>query len=117
MDQSILGQKPFNSLSKQEKLELSRRLRQKYPNRIPIIIKTNLRLTHHKYLAASETSISVFVSDIRDRNKLTIKPSTGVHVFYNDISLLPNMSFGMLYEKYGTDGFLVLILMSEEVFG
>lgn len=99
----------------------SKRIRDKYPERVPIIVGKakgcNLNdIDKKKYLVSCDLTVGQFISIIRQRIKLS--PDKAIFIFINNI--LPSTSANMLtiYNemKHG-DGFLYIYYNGESVFG
>ena len=106
----------------EERINESSRLREKYPDRIPIIIKKARgcklpELEKNKYIVPNETSFGQFIHVIRKRIKLNGEQS--IFCFVNN-TVLPTTTetCGELYEKHKSDdGFLYVIYQGENTFG
>ena len=105
----------------ERKYNESKRIREKYPERIPVIVGKaagcNLNdIDKKKYLVPCDITIGQFISIIRQRIKLS--PDKAIFIFINNI--LPPTSANMLtiYNemKHG-DGFLYIYYNGESVFG
>ena len=99
----------------------SKRIREKYPDRYPIIVckGNNCSLPDidkHKFLVPCDLTIGQFVTVIRKRIKL--RNDQAIFIFINNV-LPPNTStIGELYEEHkDLDGFLYVTYNSESVFG
>ncbi len=108
--------KDFTSLNKEEKLELGRSLLLQHPDRLPVIIKSPIKLRICKFLCPKEIPIYKLIIEIRERNILAQNES--LHVFAKNTLLLPTMMLGLVHEKYKSDdGFLYLNFAKENSFG
>ncbi len=112
----MAAKKDFSLMNKEEKLELGRSLLLQHPNRIPVIIKSPIKLKVGKFLCPREIPIYKLIFEIRERNKLAENES--LHVFAKNSLLLPTMMLELIQEKYKSDdGFLYLNLAKENSFG
>jgi GABA(A) receptor-associated protein len=104
-----------------KKLAESRRIREKYPERVPVIVgkargSTLNDIDKKKYLIPNDVTMGQFISIIRAR--INISPDKAIFVFINNI--LPPTSSRMitLYEEMkNKDGFLYVYYNGESVFG
>lgn len=101
-----------------ERKEESLKIRKKYPDRIPIIVKIgpNMILDKNKYIVPKDLSIGQFIYVLRKRMKLP--PEKAVFIFINGV-LPPTSSFiEQIYNKYmEDDGFLYMYFCGENTFG
>jgi GABA(A) receptor-associated protein len=104
-----------------KKLTESNRIREKYPERVPVIVGkargcTLNDIDKKKYLIPNDVTMGQFISIIRTR--INISPDKAIFVFINNI--LPPTSSRMitLYEEMkNKDGFLYIYYNGESVFG
>jgi GABA(A) receptor-associated protein len=104
-----------------KKLTESNRIREKYPERVPVIVgkargSTLNDIDKKKYLIPNDVTMGQFISIIRTR--INISPDKAIFVFINNI--LPPTSSRMitLYEEMkNKDGFLYVYYNCESVFG
>ena len=99
----------------------SNRIREKYPDRIPVICERDDRsdipdIDKKKYLVPSDLTVGQFICVIRKRIKLA--PEKALFVFIDDM-LPPTASLmATIYEqKKSDDGFLYVKYASESTFG
>jgi len=98
------------------------KVKEKYPNRIPVICEINprdtstLRLPKMKYLVPDSLTVGQFMYVLR--KQMTLKPEEAIFILIND-TLPPTASLmSQLYNKHAdTDGFLYCFLCKESVFG
>jgi GABA(A) receptor-associated protein len=104
-----------------ERILESLRLRNKYPNKVPIIISKDPKSTiqdidRTKYLVSDDLTVGSFICIIRKRIKL--ESDQAIFLYINN--KLPPVSY-MLLEIYNTykdqDGFLYITYSGENVFG
>lgn len=102
----------------------SRRIVEKYPDRIPVICeretKTNDKIpqiSKNKYLVPHDLTVGQFMAVIR--NRLVLDPGVALYFITEDGSI-PSQSktFVDLYEEYkNIDGFLYIKYSGENTFG
>ncbi|KAJ1822116.1 ubiquitin-like protein atg8 [Coemansia sp. RSA 2671] len=97
------------------------RIRQKYPDRIPVICekveKSDIQtIDKKKYLVPSDLTVGQFVYVIRKRIKLS--PEKAIFIFVNEI-LPPTAALmsGVYEEHKDPDGFLYITYSGENTFG
>jgi GABA(A) receptor-associated protein len=106
----------------ERKLEASK-IKEKYPNRYPIIVETNSntdipQIDKHKYLVPADLSMAAFLAIIRKR--LEVGSEKGLFVSITDKHVLPcNTSLmSQIYKEYAEPcGYLYLTLSTETTFG
>lgn len=101
--------------------EEARRIKIKYPNRLPIIVETAKRcdlapLDNKKYLVPSDLTVGQFVYVIRERIKL--EDEKAIFIFINN-TLPPTAALmSQIYkEQADPDGFLYVTYSGESTFG
>jgi GABA(A) receptor-associated protein len=108
-----------NSKSFQERKNYAAKLREKYPDRFPIIIESHrdLKLDKKKYLVPKNLSVGQFFHLIRNRLKLSSEQ--GLFIFTEDGSIPPvSESLEAIYKSArNDDNFLYFKLSPETVFG
>lgn len=115
-----LGHSNFKKqITLEKRLEQSKSIIEKYPNRIPVICDVSNRLPRldkHKYLIPEDLHSETFMSIIRRRIKL--KPEHAMYFFVGDKILQANNYMSEIYNKYkDDDGFLYIYVCSESTFG
>ena len=105
----------------ERKLIETNRIREKYPDRIPVIVEKakgcNLNdIDKKKYLVPCDLTIGQFISIIRQRIRLS--PDKAIFIFINNILPSTSDTMGRRYHemKHG-DGFLYIYYNGESVFG
>ncbi len=106
----------------ERKLE-SERIKEKYPDRIPIICEKSLKnsgllpdLDKTKYLVPHDLTVGQFMYIIRKRLKLNA--SEALYLFANGHIMTCSNTIGMAYDNYREqDGFLYLKYSKESTFG
>jgi len=104
----------------QERMEQSKSVREKYPNRIPVIVECQddslPPLDKSKYLVPRDITVGQFVYVIRKR--IELRPEQAIFLFINN-TLPPTAS--TLEEQYNLhrdeDGFMYIEYRSESTFG
>jgi GABA(A) receptor-associated protein len=120
MNHIIKQMKNFRTLhTREQRLIEFKRLFSKYPSRIPIVIDIEgqgLILDKRKYLAEADMFMMYFQHTIRQR--LKVGPNESLFFFYENIIPNPTQTLGQIYgEHKSEDGFMVLTVAKENVFG
>jgi GABA(A) receptor-associated protein len=99
----------------------SKRIREKYADRIPIIVEVAKRsslppLDKCKYLVPQDLTVGQFVYVIRKR--ISLSPENAIFIFVNN-TLPPTASLcsSIYAEQKDEDGFLYVTVSSESTFG
>ena len=105
----------------EQRLNESTRIRQKYPDRLPVIVEKRpgsdiQDIDKHKYLVPNDLTIGQFVYVIRKRIRLS--PDKAVFVFVNN-TLPPTASpIAQVFEDtVEEDGFMYVVYSGENTFG
>jgi GABA(A) receptor-associated protein len=105
----------------EKRKEEARRIRSKYPNRIPVIVEKAKNsqipdIDKCKYLVPDDLTIGQFVYVVRKRIKLT--PEQAIFIFV-DNTLPPTSSLmSQLYKEHkNEDGFVYVLYSGESTFG
>lgn len=112
--------KKFRTLhTREQRLNEFKRIIQKYPDRIPIVIDIEgqgLHLDKRKYLAQAEMLMVYFQHTIRKR--LKVGPNESLFFFYENTIPNPTQTLGQIYKERPTeDGYMVLTVAKENTFG
>ncbi|XP_054787541.1 autophagy-related protein 8C-like isoform X2 [Prosopis cineraria] len=105
----------------EKRLEESARIREKYPDRIPVIVERADRsdiadVDKKKYLVPGDLSVGQFVYVIRKRIKLSAEKA--IFVFINNILPPTAALMSAIYEEHkDEDGFLYMTYSGENTFG
>ena len=108
----------------QKRLNESYKIREKYPNRIPIIVQrakqcdTVPDIDRHKFLAPVDLTMGQFMYVIRQRIKL--RPEVSIYLMVGDDYTMPATSqlLSLIYQEHGdNDGFLYITYTGESTFG
>jgi len=111
----------MNSSDIKKRIDETARIRAKYPERVPIIVKkaagsTLKDIDKSKYLAPVDMTLSQFIIIIRKRVK--IESDKAIFVFIDNV--LPPLSASMIYlyeNMKSQDGFLYIYYNGESTFG
>ncbi len=91
----------------------------KYPDRLPVYVKVvgNLpSIDKKKYLVPRNLTVGQFLYVCRKR--MTLKPETGIFIFFNNVLASTQTTMEEVYSKYSSpDGLLVATITSENTFG
>jgi GABA(A) receptor-associated protein len=103
-----------------QRKEISERLRQSHPDRVPIILVrgNNVQeVERQKYLVPSDTTVGKFLYEVRKNLKLNAEKA--IFIFTNKQTLPPiTLPIGTLYQHFqDEDGFLYLTYSGENTFG
>jgi GABA(A) receptor-associated protein len=115
-----LGYSPYkNQITLEKRLEQSKRIMEKYPERLPIICDVSKKLPpldKHKYLIPYDLKTEAFMYIIRRRIKLNEEQA--MYFFVGDKLLQTNRFMSEIYEKCkDEDGFLYVYACAESTFG
>ena len=111
----------MEKLSFEQRVKESSRLMNKYPNRIPVIVKKSQNskiqdIDKNKFLVPSDQTIGQMVYVIRNRIKLS--QEKGLFVFVNNILPPTGEILSEVYKSHkDPDGFLYITYACENVFG
>lgn len=103
--------------------EMADRIRERYPNRLPIIVlqqenKSNIPiLNQYKFLVPSDLTVAQFMFVLRKRLKLD--QAKAIFIFVSKYTLLNgSISLDLVYTQHKSDdGFLYVTLTGENTFG
>jgi len=101
--------------------EESKRIREKYPDRIPIIVEKNSNtdlpdIDKKKYLVPSDLTVGQFIYVIRKR--ISISPEKAIFIFIENMLPPTSELVSSIYEKHkDDDGFLYIEYSGENTFG
>jgi GABA(A) receptor-associated protein len=99
----------------------ARRIRDKYPGRVPIIVEKDSKgavpnIDKNKYLVPGELTVGQFLHIIRTRIKLS--PEQAIFIFVNNTIPPSSRLISEVYEQYrDDDGFLYFLYSGENCFG
>ncbi|GMY28013.1 autophagy-related protein 8i-like [Fagus crenata] len=104
-----------------ERLEDSKNINLKYPDRVPVIIERYSRtdlpeMQKKKYLVPRDMSVGQFIYILSSRLHLT--PGKALFIFVKNTLPQTASLMGSIYESYkDDDGFLFMCYSSEKTFG
>lgn len=99
----------------------SQRIRDKYPDRVPIIVQISKKadlppLDKHKYLVPNDLTIGQFMYVIRKRIKLSAEKA--IYIYFDNTLPATAEMVSTAYENHkDKDGFLYCIISGENTFG
>lgn len=105
----------------EKRLETSKNLLLKYPERVPVILSAGKRsdklpIKRFKYLIPRELNLAKFVSEVRRHSELSAEES--LFIFVDDFMPAMCNTMGELYSQYkDPDGFLYISCHKENTFG
>lgn len=111
--------KTKNSIS--SRMTESARIRQKYPDRVPIICERHAKsilpkIAKNKFLVPYDMRIAHFLTIIRQ--KMHLDPAVAIILYVGNTIPSPDTFINNLYENYGDeDGFLYITYTGENTFG
>lgn len=106
----------FNKLNFKANYKESKRLKEKYPTRIPVIVNDEflkIKLTKHKYLIPNTLTCGDFMCVIRTRLKISDEEA----MFMNIQKNIPSNSSLMSDQNIEPDGFMYVDIRLENTFG
>ena len=104
----------------EERIKESKRLRLRFPDKIPIIVEndfyTNLHIVKNKFIVPIDINISQFMYIIRKQFK--IEQNFALYMSINGIIPASNSLVNNIYHEYkDQDNYLYVILKTESTFG
>ncbi|XP_068662010.1 autophagy-related protein 8i-like [Aristolochia californica] len=105
----------------EERLDESRDIRSKYPDRVPVVVerfsKTDLPVMEKKkYLVPRDMSVGQFIHILS--NRLHLAPGKALFVFVKNTLPQTSSLMDTIYESFkDDDGFLYMCYSSEKTFG
>ena len=111
-----------NDTSLEKRVELNRRIRENYPDRVPIIVSVpaseKIHLTKDKFLVSKDSSIATFLTELRKQSDIDSSKALFIFCGKNNVLVPTNHTLGQIYEKYvDEDGFLYITMTLENTFG
>ena len=102
-----------------ERLAKSRYIRDKYPDRLPIIVDTTgtlPKLDKHKFLVPCDLTVSQLMYVVRKR--MSLRPEVAMFMYVGTVMLQGGATITEVYhEAKDEDGFLYLLAAGENTFG
>eukprot|EP00005_Dracoamoeba_jomungandri_P001193 CAMPEP_0174249860 /NCGR_PEP_ID=MMETSP0439-20130205/199_1 /TAXON_ID=0 /ORGANISM="Stereomyxa ramosa, Strain Chinc5" /LENGTH=119 /DNA_ID=CAMNT_0015329785 /DNA_START=67 /DNA_END=426 /DNA_ORIENTATION=+ len=105
----------------EKRMEVAKRIREKYPDRIPVIVEKAPKsdapdIDKKKFLVPSDITVGKFVYEIRKHMKLS--PEKAIFLFVNNVLPPTAQDMYYIYAKYkDEDGFLYITYSGENTFG
>jgi len=103
-----------------KRIESSSKILKKHSNRIPVIIEQavanrSLMLRTNKFLVSNETSIALFLLEIRSKSNL--QENEAIFLYANGDLIPTSFTMKQTYDKYkDPDGFLYIIIAKESTY-
>ena len=110
-----------NEFTFDKRLEESKKIREKHPERVPIIVTRAVgcklkEMDKYKFLAPYDLTLGQFLVVIRKR--IELDNSEALFVFINNTLINTSQSLGSIYDELkDKDGFLYMTYCNENVFG
>lgn len=110
--------------SLEKRMEESRRIIEKYPERIPVIVEKATThsddldyIDRNKFLVPNDLTMANFMYIIRKRLKLS--PEKSIFLFVNDTTMVPTAALmsSIYTDNKDEDGFMYIKYASESTFG
>lgn len=105
----------------EERESESKKIREKYPERVPVIVEpadqsSLTKIDKTKFLVPEDLTVGGFLTVIRKRIKLG--PEQALFIFVNNTLPCTSQTMGSVFYNYKeTDGFLYLVYTEENTFG
>jgi hypothetical protein len=108
----------MNSTAHRQHVRKSKRLMERHPQHIPVIIKpSNLQMTTVKFLPHKESTVAELMLSVRNY-ATKLKKTDGLLFFVANKMPPVTMQIGELYKEYAnSDGYLHVIISRESTFG
>jgi len=108
---------PYAEFSFEERLKLSRSIKEKYPNHFPILVDIiGRQAARRKYLVPDTATLSQLLRSIRREN--TISEYEAIFIHSNNYMLSPSQNITEVYSRHAHgDGFLYITVSFENTFG
>ena len=111
--------------SMEERIEKSNKIRQKWPDRVPVIVERNTKsspslpnIAKTKYLVPVDITLDIMHMTIRKQLKIDETEAIYLFVNHNTLLSLGSLTMGTIYENHkDKDGFLYLTYTSENTYG
>jgi GABA(A) receptor-associated protein len=95
-----------------------KKLKNKFPNKIPVIVHQKDMKIYHKFLVDDDLTVAQFMNVFR--NKIKLSPTEAIYLctLENKTMLITSTTFMTLYNDYkNKDNIVELIYMMDNVFG
>lgn len=113
------NKKEFSEIEKDILYEEVVRIRQKYPEHIPVLCSSaKLGLSRHKYLVGPNITFQQFIFSVRSRVKC-ISQEDGIFFLVNNVMPTGSASMSTIYNEHKNPEtlFLHVVVQKESVFG
>jgi len=107
----------------ERRVEVARKIKEKYPDRVPVIAERALNTTDvpecskRKFLVPEDITVGMFVLEIR-KHMLNLDPQKTIFLFIGNILPPSAARISEVYERYrDPDGFLYVVYSGENNFG
>ncbi len=112
----------FNSkYSPEKRLEDSQKIREKYPNRVPILVESRDKhlnqLIRHKYIVPNDINMGQFLFIIKSKIKLAKDEALFMSVSTKMCLIPQTQVIGNVFKEYNEFGYLYVTIDKESVFG
>ena len=107
--------------SEEQRIQESRKIMDKYPDKVPIIVNhhkscTLKKIDKNKYLVPKDITMSQFTYIIRKR--LVLNNSEAIFIYINNVLIPSSNTIGEIYnDHHDSDGFLYVVYTNENTFG
>lgn len=105
----------------EKRIEESRRIREKYPDRVPVVVEKNPQsdipeMDKKKFLVPADLTTSQFIYIIRKR--ISLPPEQAIFIFiHNSLPPSTHLMSELYKEHKDEDGFLYVVYSGESTFG
>jgi GABA(A) receptor-associated protein len=101
-----------------DRLRSSKRIRERFPDKIPVIVKTDLHIDKNRFLIGGDATMGEFQHTVRRYMTGSLRDSDGLFFFINNTIPATSRLMSFLWKEYGNeDGFLYIECCQESVFG
>lgn len=102
----------------EKRVQLSKKIKEKYPDRIPIIIQASkdIELKREKFLSPTDITVGGFLFELR--KTLHIHHTQALFLYTDNLLLVTSSAIEVIYNKHKSDdGFLYITVAKERTFG
>ena len=111
----------FDKKLADEQLKESGKLRNRYPDRIPVLVdrarRTDPILDKNKFLVPSDLTVGQLVYTVRKRLTKDLKPADALFFFINNTLVPTSALVSQIYCEHAQNGFLRIVYSTENTFG
>lgn len=101
-------------------VEKSKQLKEKYPNKIPVIIceSKDIKISRKKFLVEKDITCGQLIAVLRSK-VIDVKSCDGIYMFFGEEqAMMPiGKSLNEIFETVNTNGFIKVHLAKESTFG